>query len=181
MHRVLGPSVYLLGVLVGSTVSVFVLNSTAGVLARRLDLSTRMVWLLVVLNALLVVEVAQIWLAIDRSVGLNRQTPYRWRFRGLPGILGWGMDTGIPVTTVRATPMPLMAVLLVAFGFGAPYAGLFYAAGIAAGLWVELTRQRSLANPSVAGHIPRRRPRVVLLAARVVPAVVACGVIVMHT
>lgn len=180
MHRVLGPSVYLLGVLVGSTVSVFLLDLTAGAVARRLDSSTRMVWLLVVLIALLLIEVARIWLGLDRSVGLNRQTPYQWRLRGLPGILGWGLDTGIPVTTVRATPMPLMAVLLVAFGFGVPYAGLFYAAGIATGLCVELARQSSLASPSAAGHIPRRRPRVLLLAARIVPAVVACTVIVAH-
>ena len=44
------------------------------------------------------------------------------------------------------------------------------AIGIAAGLSVELIRQRASGN-SVAGHIPIRRPRSLLLVARVVPVV----------
>lgn len=69
------------------------------------------------------------------SLGLRRQTP-RHLGRAPAGVLLWGLDTGVPLTTVRATMLPLAGVLLCALGLGGRWVGLAYALGFLLPLWL---------------------------------------------
>ena len=69
------------------------------------------------------------------SVGLSRQTPRRLGFIGPAGVVWWGLDTGVPLTTVRSTTLPLLGMLLVLSGSGTAWAGLAYATGFLAVIW----------------------------------------------
>ena len=71
------------------------------------------------------------------STGLIRQTPERLGRSSHWGVLLWGLDTGTPVTTVRASALPLLGVVGVALGFGTVWSGILYAGGYLAVLcWV---------------------------------------------
>ena len=63
------------------------------------------------------------------SSGLIRQTPRRAPVSPSVGVVVWGLDTGLPVTTVRASALPFLGIAAVAVGFGEPWFGLLYAAG----------------------------------------------------
>ncbi len=63
------------------------------------------------------------------STGLIRQTPRRVVSSSVPGVVVWGLDTGLPVTTVRASALPFLGIAGVAVGFGEPWFGLLYAGG----------------------------------------------------
>lgn len=69
------------------------------------------------------------------SLGLGRQTP-RHLGRVPIGVVAWGLDTGIPVTTVRATILPFVGVYLTALGLAGKWVGLAYAIGFLLPLWV---------------------------------------------
>ena len=69
------------------------------------------------------------------SVGPRRQTPRNLGW-SRAGVVMWGLDTGIPFTTVRTTLLPVLAVLMTAYGFGARWIGLAYSAGFLSALWV---------------------------------------------
>ncbi|MCB1037334.1 MAG: hypothetical protein KDD47_26120, partial [Acidobacteria bacterium] len=62
------------------------------------------------------------------SLGPHRQTPRHLGYRPF-GTLLWGLDTGLPLTTYRTTPLPVIGIFLVALGFGSPWIGLAYATG----------------------------------------------------
>ena len=72
------------------------------------------------------------------SFGLSRQTPHRIRLRGWTGVLAWGLDTGLPVSTVRATSLPMIGVILTGTGHAGPLHGVFYGLGVTLGLLVSL-------------------------------------------
>lgn len=63
------------------------------------------------------------------STGLIRQTPERLGRSSHWGVMLWGLDTGTPVTTVRASALPLLGVIGVALGFGIAWSGILYAGG----------------------------------------------------
>lgn len=63
------------------------------------------------------------------STGLIRQTPRKASASSTLGVVIWGLDTGLPVTTVRASALPFLGIAGVAAGFGEPWFGLLYAAG----------------------------------------------------
>lgn len=122
-----------------SGLAVLVLDVTAGRLSRALLPGT---WPLALtaalLGALLAVDAVRLWAGASTSLGPARQTPYHWRLKGPAGVLGWGLDTGLPVATVRATSLPVIGVVLVATGHGGPAHGLAYGLGIMAGLLAGL-------------------------------------------
>lgn len=77
------------------------------------------------------------------SVGLLRQTPKRWGESSAQGVVLWGLDTGLVLTTVRASCLPFMGVAGVATGFGGFWWGVFYAAGYLAALIWTCARPRA--------------------------------------
>ena len=89
---------------------------------------------------LLFVDMVRLWGGRSTSFGPGRQTPYDWRLKGRVGVLGWGLDTGLPVSTVRATSLPALGVILVAAGHGAWFDGLFYGVGLTLGVLVGMPR-----------------------------------------
>ena len=126
---------YLAGVAVSSTLAFAIVDATVGDISRSTWPVVERLWAAgAILAALLVVDAVRVWSGKRSSFGCSRQTPYDWKRHGLKGILGWGLDTGLPFTTVRATPLPLFGLLMVALGFGSAFLGLAYAGGIAAGL-----------------------------------------------
>lgn len=84
------------------------------------------------------------------SIGLRRQTP-RHLGRSQLGVLAWGLDTGIPATTVRATTLPYLGVFLAGLGFGSKWIGLAYAVGFLVPLWILCVVRRP-ANKSPASE-----------------------------
>jgi len=69
------------------------------------------------------------------SIGLRRQTP-KALGRSPGGVILWGLDTGLPFTTIRATLLPLYGVILVTIGLGGGLAaGTGYGIGFLLALW----------------------------------------------
>ncbi len=79
------------------------------------------------------------------STGLARQTPRRRPGRRpTMGILVWGLDTGVPLTTVRASSLPFIGIAGVALGFGTWWVGLAYSAGhLGILIWLSLAHYGS--------------------------------------
>ena len=75
-------------------------------------------------------------MGIPHAIGPSRQTPQRLSRHGRVGVLAWGLDTGIPLTTVRATSLPLSAITMAVLLDVPVYAGLVYAVGFLSGLIV---------------------------------------------
>lgn len=88
------------------------------------------------------------------SLGPRRQTPKRFGYRPY-GTALWGLDTGLPFTTYRTTPLPLLGILLVALGFGSPWIGLAYAAGFLGSLLVSCAWPKSQRMRNRERHDPR--------------------------
>lgn len=147
IRRFADSGIYLLGVLVSSTIFGVLLDTLVGSYSRStLGARGALGATLALVCALLTLDTLRLWGSRSTSFGLNRQTPYGWRLRGAIGILGWGLDTGLPVSTIRVTPLPLLGVVLVAAGYGGPLHGLAYGLGIALGLGARL----------IPGRIPAR-------------------------
>ena len=53
-------------------------------------------------------------------------------------MLGWGLDTGLPISTVRATSLPALGVILAATGHATVLHGLFYGLGVTLGVFAGL-------------------------------------------
>lgn len=122
-----------------------------GALSSALPLRIRLSILLGTVLVLLVIDLARSRRGLQCSLGLRRQTPRRLGFQPI-GPLLWGLDTGLPLTTYRATPLPFIGLACVALGFGHPWIGLAYAAGFLGSLVV------SCAWPGPGGlHQPERR------------------------
>lgn len=136
-----GPGVYLVGCLVSATSFFFLLDKVGTLLNDSTGLRSRISVLVVLSTFVLVVDFVRHWAGRATSLGLSRQSPYRWSRRGYFGILLWGLDTGTPVSTVRFTAMPLLGSLLTGLGFGAPLIGLAYFAGLSAALLGPLFRR----------------------------------------
>lgn len=116
---------------------------------------------IVLVSVLLASDLLRTWAGFGTSTGFSRQTPKRWGQTSLLGVFAWGLDTGVPVTTIRATPLPALGVVLTLSGMGSPLGGLAYAlglsVGVVAGVWPGTTEQvvnrrdaraRTLAKPA---------------------------------
>ena len=148
LRRFAGSGVYAMGALLSSAVSVYVLDAVVGAPVREALGDARSLLVAAMLGgALLLVDALRVWAGSAGSLGLNRQTPYAWRTKGAVGIFGWGLDTGLPVSTIRSTPLPMLGVILVAAGHGGPLHGLAYGLGITAGVVAGLVTGR--AEPDV--------------------------------
>lgn len=145
--------VYLTGVWISALVSCGVVALLANSAFTNFH-TPRLVIVIVGTCLILLFEAIRAWAGLPMSTGLRRQTPYRWRMAGPVGVFGWGLDTGIPVTTVRATPMPLVATMCVVAGLSHWWVGVAYAAGITAGLHFSLAHSRkSERSLSPLGHL----------------------------
>ena len=135
---------YAVGALASSLLFGLVVHTAVGVPVRS-ALGDRGSLLLAAALAggLLAVDGLRVWGGRITSLGLKRQTPHEWRLRGLAGVLGWGLDTGLPLSTVRATPLPVLGVILVAAGHAGPFHGLLYGIGLAAGLLAGVPASRA--------------------------------------
>ena len=176
--RFADSGLYVVGVLASSTVSVFVLDAVVGTRTREALGDERSLLVAAVLGgALLLVDALRVWAGRATSLGPSRQTPYAWRTKGAVGVLGWGLDTGLPVSTIRATPLPMLGVMLVATGHGGPLHGLVYGLGVTVGLATGLVAGR--AEPDVrkvmdriqSGHRLLGPARLVLAPSAVVASV----------
>lgn len=143
IRRFSDSGLYVLGVLASSTLFVFVVDAVgvrfAGLAGRRGSI----VAALVAVGLLMLVDAIRLWAGRSTSLGPDRQTPYGWRMKGRVGVLGWGLDTGLPISTVRATPLPVLGVILAATGHAGPFHGLFYGFGITLGVLAGLPALRS--------------------------------------
>ena len=72
-------------------------------------------------------------------------------------MFGWGIDTGIPITTVRASPLPLLALFAVGTGFGAWWIGISYWFGLALGLIVPVRSAIGSDPPAAMRSLALRR------------------------
>lgn len=87
------------------------------------------------------------------SFGPRRQTPQELG-RSPLGVFLWGADTGVPITTVRATPLPLVGLLLILLGFGEGWlAGVAYSGGFLVSLWVLCSKRRRPPESQEAGLV----------------------------
>ncbi len=116
------------GFLLSSVASFALAAGIGGALSSVLAARSRLALLLAIVLALLVTDAVRARRGLQCSLGLRRQTPRRLGFRAI-GPLAWGLDTGLPLTTYRATPLPFIGLACVALGFGHPWIGLAYAAG----------------------------------------------------
>ena len=143
IRRFSDSGVYVLGVLSSSTVFVFVVDAAGGRLAAATGRRGSIVAALAATGLVMLVDAVRVWGGRTTSIGPARQTPYRWRLKGRTGILGWGLDTGLPFSTVRATSLPVLGVILAATGHAGSFHGLFYGFGVTLGLMTALPALRS--------------------------------------
>ncbi|MDE0231840.1 MAG: hypothetical protein OXI56_05855 [bacterium] len=110
---------------------------------------------------LLLLDGMRLWGGRSTSFGPKRQTPYDWRLRGRVGVVAWGVDTGLPVSTVRATPLPVLGVILAATGHSLWFYGLFYGFGLTLGVLAGLPWARSFVRIDWAmAELQRRHRRI---------------------
>ena len=143
IRRISDSGVYVLGVLLSSAVFMFVLDAAGTRLGEAAGARGSMVAALVLAVLLMVVDAIRLWGGRTTSFGLERQTPYGWRLKGPIGVLGWGLDTGLPVSTVRATSLPALGMILAATGHAGPFHGLCYGIGVTLGVLGGLPAIRS--------------------------------------
>ncbi len=142
-RRFSDSGVYVLGVLASSAVFMFALDAVGISFRGATGVRGALVAALTLTCLLLVVDAVRLWGGRVTSVGLHRQTPYGWRLKGPIGVLGWGLDTGLPVSTVRVTSLPVLGVILAATGHAGPFHGLFYGCGLALGVFAGMMSVRS--------------------------------------
>lgn len=135
-------SVYVLGVLSSSAVFVLVLDTAGTRFRGAVGVRGALVAAVLLTCLLIVVDAIRLWGGRVTSLGLLRQTPYGWRLKGPIGVLGWGLDTGLPVSTVRVTSLPVLGVILAATGHAGPFHGLFYGCGVALGVFAGMVSMR---------------------------------------
>lgn len=137
-----------------SSVFFFAIASVAGfVVASLWPAEGRLRFFGVACLSLAVVDLLRMLRGAYGSFGLMRQTPRSWGTASAGGVALWGLDTGLVVTTVRATCLPFLGVVGVISGFGAPWFGLFYALGYLAALIWSCARPRACQAPEAP--IPR--------------------------
>ena len=152
-----GIALYLAGVCPSAILSIAALDLVIGSITRNWDTSRRVAILVGALSLLLTVDGLRVWAGKQSSLGLERQTPYRWRLKGPTGVVSWGLDTGIPITTVRATALPAVGLLLVTTGYGSWWVGLGYGLGLSLGLMQPMVRAPGVDAPQLLARLKSQR------------------------
>ena len=134
LRRFTDTSVYVLGVFSSSALSVLLVHVVGVWFRRTVGEHNSTVAALVLATLLLGVDSVRVWAGRSTSLGPQRQTPYDWRLKGPLGVLGWGLDTGLPMSTVRITPLPALGIVLAATGHTDPIHGLLYGLGVTLGV-----------------------------------------------
>ena len=140
---------------------------------------------LVAVAALLSADTLRLWSGRSTSLGPARQTPYEWRAKGWLGVWGWGLDTGLPFTTVRATPLPMLGLILAATGHAAAFHGLFYGAGLLLGVGrgmslVRARRRTDKAIDELTERFMKLRPGPLLLTPSALTVAALAGTVIAH-
>ena len=143
IRRVTDSGVYAFGVLSSSMLSLLAVHAGGVWVRRTVGEHSSTLAALVLATVLLGVDSVRLWAGRSTSLGPLRQTPYDWRLKGPLGVLAWGLDTGLPMSTVRITPLPALGVILVATGHGDPIYGLLYGLGVTLGVLAGLPALRS--------------------------------------
>lgn len=73
-------------------------------------------------------ELASLLAGRDISIGLRRQTPRQWGHSRV-GLVFWGLDTGLPWSTVRSSILTWVALLLCFYQLAPWFSGALYSAG----------------------------------------------------
>ncbi|WP_419946120.1 hypothetical protein [Candidatus Poriferisodalis sp.] len=168
LRRFADSGTYFAGVLASSSVFMLVADAVGGRMREHAGDRGALTAALIGASGLAAADGMRVWSGRTSSFGLSRQTPYRWRARGRQGVFAWGLDTGTPVLTVRATPLPMLGVILALTGHGGPLHGLFYGVGIVAGVAFGLRSARTeprtdrLLDSLMRQHA-RLRPQALLL------------------
>lgn len=124
------------GFLLAAVLSFAIVAATIGRLARSgLQQQWREIIVVAGAGVLATFDTIRIGARDHCSLGPRRQTPKHLGTSGPLGVILWGMDTGTPITTVRATSLPFLGVLAVALGFGSQWIGVSYAGGFLTALW----------------------------------------------
>ena len=134
IRRFSDSGVYVLGVLVSSAISVLAVHIAGDWFQQAAGFRASVAAALIAASLLMLADSLRWWAGRSTSFGLKRQTPYDWRLKGRIGVFGWGLDTGVPVSTVRATSLPALGVILVATGHGSAFHGLLYGLGVVLGV-----------------------------------------------
>ena len=121
------------GFLLSSAASFALAAGIGAAVSSALALRVRLALLLGTVLVLLAIDIVRSRRGLHCSFGLRRQTPRRLGYQPI-GPLLWGLDTGLPLTTYRATPLPFIGLACVALGFGHPSIGLAYGAGFVGSL-----------------------------------------------
>lgn len=126
-----------LGFTLSATVAFWLIDRvTGGAVRKGLGTGTRVAIVVAVALGLAAVDVARLRRGDRCSLGLRRQTPQSWGYRYRLGTMLWGLDTGLPFTTVRASVLPFTCLALAGMGLARPWAGAAYAAGFCGALGV---------------------------------------------
>lgn len=142
VQRFSDSGVYMLGVLSSSAVFTFVLDAAGSRFRAAAGVWGALAAALALVSLLLVVDAIRLWGGRVTSIGLHRQTPYGWRSKGPIGVFGWGLDTGLPISTIRVSSLPALGVILVATGHARPLHGLFYGFGMLIGIFAGVVLVR---------------------------------------
>lgn len=165
-------------VLVSSTTTMFLVSAAGALVAAapelwRFGVGCLGAW------ALVGTDVIAIGRGRPCAIGPSRQTPQRLGRRSVYGVFLWGLDVGVPFTTVRATGLPFLAMGLLAIGVGPRWASPIYGASFAAILWLLCLLPSPVAGGSadaMVGRLTAQRGR-----ARAGAIVLATGVAVLLT
>lgn len=152
-RRAVGPSSplgqYAVGVMTSSLLGGSVLVLAGSAIAGQLSTHSRYVALALAAGFLVVLDALRLLSGRRRySCGLPRQTPYRWGKAGKPGMYAWGPDTGLPFTTIRATSMPALAMMLLLLGFVPWWIGALYGVGLLSGIITGMRLRRLTHDPT---------------------------------
>ena len=157
LRRVTDTGVYVLGVLSSSALSLLLVHAGGTWFRRAVGEHNSTVVALVLATLLLGIDSLRVWAGRSTSLGPQRQTPYDWRLKGPLGVLGWGLDTGLPLSTARITPLPALGVVLAATGHSDPSHGLFYGLGVTLGVLAGVPALRSARRTDLWMDLIRRR------------------------
>lgn len=143
IRRFADSGVYLAGALASSFAFGLLADALGSGVRAMVGCQAALLTALGMASGLLTLDALRVWAGRSWSFGPTRQTPYGWRLNGWPGVLAWGIDTGLPVTTLRATPLPFLGVILVVTGHASPLHGLCYGVGLTLGVTTALAAARS--------------------------------------
>jgi len=134
------------------------LGGLGGLVAPRVQPLHQQV-VIMTMVVLMVAEAVSILLKQPYSFGLRRQTP-RNLGRSPLGVVIWGIDTGTPISTIRHTLLPVMAMSLTLLGVGGGLlVGLAYSTGFVFSVAYFSSAAAIEPRPSFSSTALAARPR----------------------